>query len=95
MPNNAVAYKCGAVQECRGEPTVLNSNNNVLKMRLPVDGQMTPITGPVRQTLTVAGIVIPKGGFFPTKVAGQVRKNVVEKSHSRCVRGVYMKGKKH
>jgi hypothetical protein len=76
-PNDEVQYVCGDIQDCKGEPTVLNSNNNVLKITLPgpyvsEDDPMTTISGPVRQTLSISGVTIPNGGFFPTRVGAQI-----------------------
>ena len=70
-PKEATKYGCGTVQNCEGVPTVLNSNNNVIKITLPAS--MTPITGPTKQQLTVLGVPMPKRGWFPSRVGAQVR----------------------
>ena len=43
IPKDAVSHTCGEVQNCEGIPTVLNSNNNVVKITMPL--MMTEIEG--------------------------------------------------
>ncbi len=67
-----VAYQCGEIPSgnCKGEPTVINSNNNILRVILP--STMEKMQGPVKHRLEITGVTIPNGGYFPTRVAAQI-----------------------
>ncbi|CAD7940504.1 unnamed protein product [Amoebophrya sp. A25] len=70
IPYDTVAYTCGAVQNCQGVPTVLNSNNNVVKVTMPLE--MTNIQGSIKMQLRLHQLQLPDEGWFSSRIGAQV-----------------------
>eukprot|EP00746_Dinoflagellata_sp_MGD_P164941 gnl/MRDRNA2_/MRDRNA2_93924_c0_seq1.p1 gnl/MRDRNA2_/MRDRNA2_93924_c0~~gnl/MRDRNA2_/MRDRNA2_93924_c0_seq1.p1 ORF type:complete len:3212 (+),score=535.85 gnl/MRDRNA2_/MRDRNA2_93924_c0_seq1:111-9746(+) len=61
---------CGRITSCKGEATVANFQNNVLKLVLP--DTMTPLGGATKHLLILSGFKLPETGFFPDRISAQV-----------------------
>jgi len=79
IPYDQVSAPCGAIQSCMGEAVVSNFQKNFIKLRLPTT--METASTELFQTLVLMDLVLPKGGFFPTRFAAQISKSDDTKPH--------------
>ncbi|KAF4662280.1 protein arginine methyltransferase 10 [Perkinsus chesapeaki] len=61
---------CGEIQSCIGEPVVEGFQNNKVRIQLPPE--MPDLVGDEVRRLSVIGISIPSGGFFPGRLGAEV-----------------------
>jgi len=79
MPHDQVSAPCGSIQACQGDAVVANFQNNLLRIILPAE--MTTMDSQVSHTIRISELQIPKGGFFPTRIAAQISKPDDTKPH--------------
>lgn len=70
LPFDQVTAPCLEIQECKGDSLVPSSNFNQIFVRLPA--VMAQITQYVTHTVSITNLVLPEGGFFPTRIAAQI-----------------------
>lgn len=61
---------CGDITEVKTESVVPNGHKNILKLSLP-DG-MTPLYGTRMVKIELNNLDLPRGGFFPDRLAAQI-----------------------
>lgn len=88
LPYDPISAPCGAIQDCKGLPTVANSNNNIAMLQLPAD--MTTMDQYIQHTVEIQGLALPVGGFFPTKLAGQLTTDSDVKPHYTVSTGDFL-----
>eukprot|EP00930_Biecheleria_cincta_P038971 TRINITY_DN26793_c0_g1_i2.p1 TRINITY_DN26793_c0_g1~~TRINITY_DN26793_c0_g1_i2.p1 ORF type:complete len:2370 (+),score=328.03 TRINITY_DN26793_c0_g1_i2:2584-9693(+) len=79
IPYDQVTAPCGAIQDCKGDATIPNFQQNFLKVILPAS--MATCTEYVTHTLVFPELTLPKGGFFSTRLGAQITKPDDTKPH--------------
>jgi hypothetical protein len=61
---------CGDMPQCKTEPVGVYGQQNLLIFDMPAE--LPPIFDEVKHTFEVTGLTMPRGGFFPNRIAAEV-----------------------